>query len=111
VGTCGGPGSAPSWEREPEPRGHVAAPELPRAGSRSPSRGDTWRPRSCPELGVGAQAAGTRGSLGAALSREQEPEPRGHVAAPELGVGAQAAETRGSLGAALNREAEAVVLT
>jgi hypothetical protein len=89
AGTRGGPGAAPSWEREPEPRGHVgvpraaqsreqepepwghvAAPELPSAGSESPSRGDTWRPRSCPELGVGARAAGTRGNLRAALSRE-----------------------------------------
>jgi hypothetical protein len=55
---------------EPEPRGHVAVPELPQAGSGSSSHGDTWRPRSCPELGAGARAAGTRGSLGAALSRE-----------------------------------------
>jgi hypothetical protein len=46
-------------------RGYVAAPELPRAGSRSPSRGDTWWPWSCP-------------------SREWEPEPRGHMAALEL---------------------------
>jgi hypothetical protein len=29
-------------------------------------------------------AAGARGSPGAALSREQEPEPRGHMAASEL---------------------------
>jgi hypothetical protein len=48
VGTCGVPGAAPSWEQEPELRGHVAAPEL----------------------GAGARAVGTRGSLGAALSRE-----------------------------------------
>jgi hypothetical protein len=31
-GTRGGPGAAPSWEREPEPRGHVAASELPSVG-------------------------------------------------------------------------------
>jgi hypothetical protein len=31
MGARGGPGAAPSREREPEPWGHVAAPELPRA--------------------------------------------------------------------------------
>jgi hypothetical protein len=51
VGTHGGLGAALSWEREPEPRGHVAAPELPRAGSRSPSHEDTWQPRSFPQPG------------------------------------------------------------
>jgi hypothetical protein len=68
----------------PEPWGHVAAPVLPRAESGSSSHGDTWRPRSCPESGAGARAAGTRGSPGAAPSREWEPEPRGHVVASEL---------------------------
>jgi hypothetical protein len=29
IGTCGGPGAAPSREREPEPRGHMVAPKLP----------------------------------------------------------------------------------
>jgi hypothetical protein len=29
AGTRGGPGAALSWEREPEPWGHVAASELP----------------------------------------------------------------------------------
>jgi hypothetical protein len=32
----------------------MAAPELPRAGSGSPSRGDTWQPRSCPQPGGGS---------------------------------------------------------
>jgi hypothetical protein len=32
--TRGGPGAAPSREREPEPRGHVAASELLSAGRR-----------------------------------------------------------------------------
>jgi hypothetical protein len=54
AGTHGGPIAALSWEREPVLRGHMATSELPRAGSGSPCRGDTWRPRSCPELGVGA---------------------------------------------------------
>jgi hypothetical protein len=48
----------------------MAAPELPRAMSESPSRGDTWRPRSCPELGAGARAVGTHGRLRATLNRE-----------------------------------------
>jgi hypothetical protein len=69
-GTRGGPRAALSREGELEPRGHVAAPELPRARSGSPSRWDTWRPRSYTELGAGARAAGTRGSLRATLSRE-----------------------------------------
>jgi hypothetical protein len=69
-GICGGPVAALSREWEPEPLGHVVALELHRAGSRRSSRDDTWQPRSCPELGVGAQAAGTRGSLGSTLSRE-----------------------------------------
>jgi hypothetical protein len=34
--TRGGPGAAPSREREPEPRGHLAASELPLAGRREP---------------------------------------------------------------------------
>jgi hypothetical protein len=56
--THGGPGAAPShwgtWQPRcyPEPRGHVAAPELPRAGS-------------------GSRVTGTHGGLGAALSREE----------------------------------------
>jgi hypothetical protein len=65
------------WPRScPEPLGHVVAPELPRAARAHggpgavPSHGGTWRPRSCPESGAGARAAGTPGGLGAALSRE-----------------------------------------
>jgi hypothetical protein len=69
-GTRGGLGAAPSREGEPEPWGHVAAPELPRVRSGSPSHDDTWRPRSCPELGAGARDAGTHGGLRATLSRE-----------------------------------------
>jgi hypothetical protein len=65
-------------------RGHVVAPELPRARRGSPSREDTCRLWSCSEPGAGARVAGTRGGLGAALSREGEPEPQGNVVAPEL---------------------------
>jgi hypothetical protein len=83
-GTCGGPGAT-------------------RVGRGSPTRGDTWHLRSCPEpgagtratgthdgprsypeLGAGARAAGTCDGPGAAPSWEQEPEPEGHVAASEL---------------------------
>jgi hypothetical protein len=46
--------------------------------------GDIWQPRSCPEPVGGARVEGTRAVFGAALSREREPKPRGHVAAPEL---------------------------
>jgi hypothetical protein len=46
--TRGSPRAVPSRGREPEPWGHVEAPELPRAESGSPSHGDMWRPRSCP---------------------------------------------------------------
>jgi hypothetical protein len=55
TGTRGGTRATPSREREPEPQRHVADPELPRAGSRSLSRGDTWRPRSCPQSGGGSR--------------------------------------------------------
>jgi hypothetical protein len=36
AGAHGGPGAAPSREREPEPRGHMMASELPLAGRREP---------------------------------------------------------------------------
>jgi hypothetical protein len=36
VGARGGPGAVLSREREPEPRGHVAASELPSARRREP---------------------------------------------------------------------------
>jgi hypothetical protein len=83
-GTRGGPGATPSREEEPELWGHMASPELPRAGNGSPSRGDTWRPQSCPELGAGARAARTRGIPRDAPSRERELKPWGHMAASEL---------------------------
>jgi hypothetical protein len=74
----GGPRAAPSRVREPEPRGHMAAPELPRARSESSSRGDTWQPRSCPQSGGGSRCldlklvrGGTR-SLG---YRQWPPDP------------------------------------
>jgi hypothetical protein len=45
---------------------HAAAPELPRAGQRELELQDTWRPRSCPELGSGSWSRRTRGGPGAA---------------------------------------------
>jgi hypothetical protein len=36
AGARGGPGAAPSREREPEPQGHLTASELPLAGRREP---------------------------------------------------------------------------
>jgi hypothetical protein len=76
--------AAPELGGGPELWGHVVAPELPRADSGSPSHGDTWQPRSYPEPGVGARAAGTRGGPGAAPSWEREPEPWGHMVALKL---------------------------
>jgi hypothetical protein len=55
MGTRGGPGAVLSQGREPEPWGHMATPELPRARSGSPSRGDTWQPQSCPQPGGGSR--------------------------------------------------------
>jgi hypothetical protein len=82
--TRGGLRAVPSREGGAEPRGHMVTLELPRAESESPSRGDMWRPRSCPEPRAGARAMGTHGSPGVAPSWEWEPEPRGHMAASEL---------------------------
>jgi hypothetical protein len=65
-------------------RGYVAAPELPRAERGSSSHGDACHLQSCSESGARARAAETHDDPGAALSREGEPEPRGHMAAPEL---------------------------
>jgi hypothetical protein len=64
-GTRGGPEAAPGWAAGAGAAGHVAAPELPRAGSGS------WGRRS--RGGPGA-ASGWAAGAGAA----------GHVAAPEL---------------------------
>jgi hypothetical protein len=62
AGTHDGPVGAPSREREPEPRGHALAPELPQA--ESPSRGDTWRSRSYPESEGGSRYLGLKLMLG-----------------------------------------------
>jgi hypothetical protein len=46
--TRGGPGAAPGRATGAEAAGHMAAPELPRAGQRELRAQDTWRPRSWP---------------------------------------------------------------
>jgi hypothetical protein len=63
-GTRGGPGAAPGWAAGAGAAGHVAAPELPRAGSES------WGRRS-------------RGGPGAAPSWAARAGAVGHVAAPK----------------------------
>jgi hypothetical protein len=78
-GARGGSGAAPGWAAGAA--GHVAAPELPRAGQRKLKPQDTWRPRSCPGLGSGSWSRGTRGSAEAHLSRETRPEATTYVAA------------------------------
>jgi hypothetical protein len=45
-GTRGGPGVAPGWAAGAGAAGHMAAPELPRAGQRELEPQGTWRPRS-----------------------------------------------------------------
>jgi hypothetical protein len=75
------PGAAPGWQRELEPQGtwwprscpgltagagaagHVAAPELPRAGQQEPEPQDTWRCRSPPQQGGEARSYSLRGSV------------------------------------------------
>jgi hypothetical protein len=65
-GTRGGPGAAPGWTAGAGAVGHVAAPELPRAGQWELEPQDTWRPQSCPGLGSGSWSHRTRGVPGAA---------------------------------------------
>jgi hypothetical protein len=60
-GTHGDPGAAPGWAAGAGATGHVAAPELPRAGQRELEPQDTWRPQSCPGPGSGSWSRRTRG--------------------------------------------------
>jgi hypothetical protein len=48
--THGGPRAALGWAAGAGAAGHVAAPELPRAGQRELEPQDTWWPRSSPKL-------------------------------------------------------------
>jgi hypothetical protein len=83
-GTRGDPGAALGWAAGAEAAGHVAAPELPRAGQRELEPQDTWRPRSCPRLGSGSWSRRARGGPGAAPGWAAGAGIVGHVAAPEL---------------------------
>jgi hypothetical protein len=68
-GTRGGLGAALGWAAGAEATGHMAAPELPRAGQRELRPQDTWRPRSCPRPVSESWVRRTRGGPGAALGR------------------------------------------
>jgi hypothetical protein len=80
-GTRGGPGAAPGWAAGAGAAGHVAAPELPRAGQWELEPQDTWRPWSCLGLGSGSRSRRTRGGAEAHLSREARPGATACVAA------------------------------
>jgi hypothetical protein len=60
-GARGGPGAAPDWAAGAGAAGHVAAPELPRAGQQELEPQVTWRSRSCPGLGSGSWSRRTCG--------------------------------------------------
>jgi hypothetical protein len=67
--TRGGPGATPGWAAGAGSAGHVAAPELPRAGQRELGPQDTWRSRSCPGPGSESWVRRTRGGPVAAPGR------------------------------------------
>jgi hypothetical protein len=75
--------SSPLWEAEPGAMGHVAAPEPTSAGRRGPELSNTWQHRSSTQQGGEARSHGTRGSIGAHLSKEVRFRAMGHVATPE----------------------------
>jgi hypothetical protein len=81
--TRGGPRAASGWAAGAGAAGHVAAPELPRAGQRELEPQGTWWPRSCPSLGSGSWSRRTRGGPGAASGWAAGAEAAGHVAAPK----------------------------
>jgi hypothetical protein len=83
-GTRGGPGAAPGWAAGAGAAGHVAASELLRAGQRELEPQGTWRPRSCPGLGIGSWVRRTRGGPRAAPDWAAGAGTAGHVVAPEL---------------------------
>jgi hypothetical protein len=83
-GTHDGPGAAPGWVAGAGAAGHVATPELPRAGQRELVPQCTWRPRSCPRLGSGSWCHMARGDPEAASGWATGAGAAGHVVAPEL---------------------------
>jgi hypothetical protein len=85
-GARGGPRAALGWAAGAGAAGHMAAPEVPRAGQRElelePQ--DTWWPRSCPGLYSGSWSRRTRGGPRAAMDWAAGAGAAGHVVAPEL---------------------------
>jgi hypothetical protein len=78
-----GPGAVSGWAARAGATGHVAAPELPRAGQRELEPQDTWRPRSYPELGSGSWSRRTHDGHRAASGSAAGAEAAGHVTAAE----------------------------
>jgi hypothetical protein len=56
------PGAAPGWTAGAGAAGHMAAPELPRAGQRELKPQGTWRPQSPPRQGGKARSYNLRDS-------------------------------------------------
>jgi hypothetical protein len=83
-GARGGPGATLGWAVVAGAVGHVVAPELLRAGQRELEPQDTWRPRSCPELGSGSWSCRSRGGPRAAPGWAAGAGAAGHVVTPEL---------------------------
>jgi hypothetical protein len=75
--------AASGWAAGAGAAGHVAAPELPRAGQRELEPQGTWRSWSCPGLGSGSWSRRTRGGPGAASGWTVGAGAAGHVAAPK----------------------------
>jgi hypothetical protein len=73
--------SSPLREAEPGAMGHVAVPEPTLVGRRGPELRNTWQHRSSTQQG--GEGHGTRGSIGAHLSKEVRSGAAGHVVAPE----------------------------
>jgi hypothetical protein len=89
--------AAPGWTAGAEAAGHVAAPELPRAGQRELEPQDTWRPRSCLGLGSGSWSRRARGGPGAASGWAAGAGATGHVVVLELPrAGQQELEPQGT---------------
>jgi hypothetical protein len=75
--------SSPLEKVEPEAMGYVAALEPTSTGRRGPEQRDTWQRWSSPQQGGEVWGRGTRGSIGAHLSREARSGAVGHMVAPE----------------------------
>jgi hypothetical protein len=80
----GGTEAVSGWAVGAGATGHVAAPELSRAGQRELEPQDTWRHQSSPGLGSGSWSRRTRGGPGADPCWAAGAGAAGHVVAPEL---------------------------